>query len=109
MYIFKRHRHIQSLTKHQRDNMALFNQKHYTCKLLYRGTDLNTSLYRYQIIWRSECDTIGHGKFVHLIKGKKIYKYYKALKKIKHFIKPYIICFMSKDTFLSERRIINNN
>lgn len=109
MYIFKRLRRIQSLSKHQLGNMSLFNQRHYTCRLLYKGTDLNTNLYRYQILWKSGQDTIGHGKFSHLIKVKKIYKYYNVLKKIKQFLKPFIICFVSKDIFLSEKKISINN
>ena len=87
--------------------MSISRHKFYVCKLLFRGIELNTNLYRYQIIWKNEQEVIGHMEFVNNIKQKRLFRYYNVLKKIKKFLKPYIICYMSKDLFLSEKIIKN--
>lgn len=83
--------------------MNNYCNKHYICKLIYKGIDLHTNLFRYQIIWQHEKNVIIHSKFVNIIKSKRMFEYYNKVKKLRNYLKLFTIFYMSKDIILSEK------
>lgn len=87
-------------------------------RIIFNGIDLFTNLYRYKIIWNynrglsTPYKTFKKTKFkkyptsMQRVKKNTRHKHNIILKKIKKTLNPYIICYISKNKFLSEKMLL---